>query len=708
MFISDVNQLKEKFTDFSKNKKGGSFSIPFYLLKDYYKSAKWYDVVFGITKLSTEFIIPTIQQRLKSFVLLKDVYSTTWNQSHVNKAIISWMTHTITPTVNINLYSWIKLKIAGLWDGESKTLIGINLLENKNVFKVLTKNGKFTNEIESFLKYKDDWKENVDLLSEAFNIFKSEFQTTKDEYMTVSWLQQKQYTNLVKAIENLEVTVKLDYYTPSQEANAYQTSGECGSPQVKAQLAMSFVKTALEDLLFYNGVISKPLTWDELFKDSYITNPDNNFLFTDITKAIYDSTKSYQEKEMYLLFLFASHFVDTDNTGDIVFHFPVSKRIEDNSFLTIQCRSTSDSDTQPFESIQKMCSIFLKHKNSPSLSKHVNELAKILRYYARFNSIASKPEYRKLFSNIDNDIHSKASKGLQGNGKKLRPLHSNNIFNIISYLTIGFVYTTPNLDENHIERVYEKILKCFDINWINFISNKESLKRIEPKTIENAKNQKQDIIDGLLDVAEYTELSLEFIGKATFDFYQLYVENELNTEYNNEVSTDTERARLRFLVDSNKLDTSEFEIYNPHGEITTWSNSHIGHLEPKSKGGSLQTKKWIFENSSKGNDDGTYKYAMKDMEKYYLACLNETTKHLNKFYILPSLDNPQLFMDIVAATQLQRNDSELSEKQLELRNEYRKVLNREKCLKILFEFHNLNYTPDTSVEENDYVIEFGK
>jgi hypothetical protein len=526
--------------------------------------------------------------------------------------------------------------------------------------------------------------------------------------MTASWLYRNQYTNLVKSIENLEVTVKLDYYTPSQEANAYQISGECGSPQVKAQLAMSFVKTALEDLLFYNGVISKPLTWDELFKDSYITNPNNDFLFTDITKAIYDSGKSYQEKEMYLLFLFASHFVDTDNTDDIIFHFPVSKRIEDNSFLTIQCRSTNDSDTQPFESIQKMCSIFSKHKNSPKLSKHVNELAKILRYYAKFNSIASKPEYRKIFSDISSDIHSKSSIGNQGNAKKLRLLHSNNIFNIISYLTIGFVYTTPNLDDNHIERVYEKILKCFDTNWINFILNKESLKRIEAKSIENAKYKKQGSINGLLDVVEYTELSLEFIGKATFDFYQLYVQNELNLEYDNEVSTDIERAKLKSKINENKLDTQEFEIYNPHGEITNWSNSHVGHLEPKSKGGSLQTRKWIFENSSKGNDNGTYKYAVKNMEKYYLACLNETNKHLNKFYNFPTIDNPQLFRDVVVATQLQRNDSELSYTQLELRNEYRKVLNREKCLKILFEFHNLEYTQDSNVGENDYVIEFGK
>jgi hypothetical protein len=84
-----------------------------------------------------------------------------------------------------------------------------------------------------------------------------------------------------------------------------------------------------------------------------------------------------------------------------------------------------------------MCSVFSKHKNSPTISKYVNELAKILRYYARFNSIAAKPEYRKIFSNIDSDIHSKASKGLQGNGKKLRPLNANNIFNYV--LPIGVI-----------------------------------------------------------------------------------------------------------------------------------------------------------------------------------------------------------------------------------------------------------------------------
>ena len=680
MLITEINELKEKFTNFCKTKKGNSFSIPLYLLKDYYKSVKWYDVIRGIVKLTTEFIIPTIQQRLKSSPLLKDSYSTTWNESHVNRAIISWMTKSITPTININLYSWIKLKIAGLWDGESKTLININFLENKEVFRVLTKNGKFTHEIELFLKYKDNWVANVDLLSEALNIFKSEYQTTKVEYMTADWLKKNQYNDLIDAIENLEITVKLDYLTPTQEANAYQLAGECGAPQVKSQLAMSSVKTILEDLLFYDGTISKPLTWDELFKDSYISNPDNNFLFTDVTKAIYESGKSYQEKELYMLFLFASHFVDTDNSGDIIFHFPISKRIEDNAFLTIQCRTMVDSNIEPIESIQNMCSVFSKHKNSPTISKYVNELAKILRYYSKFNAIASKPEYRKIFSNIDAEIHSSAEKGLQGNGKKLRLLHANNIFNIISYFTIGFVYTTSNLDENHIERVYEKILKCFDINWVKFITTKDSLKRVEPGKIENFKQEQKRKPNGLLDISEFEDLALESVGKATFDFYQLYIETELNNEYNNEVSRETEKAKLRFLIDSNKLDISNFEIYNPHGEITTWSNSHVGHLKPASMGGSLQTKKWIFENALRGNDSGKYKYAIKDMEKYYLACLNETTKHLNEFHTLPSLDNPQLFIDIATATQLQKNDSELSETQLELRNEYRKVLDREKCL----------------------------
>ena len=708
MVINDLKQLKEKFSDFCEIKQGNSFSIPFYLLKNYYKSVKWYDVTKGILKLNTEFIIPTIQQRLKSFPLLDDIHSTTWNESHTNRAIISWMTKSITPTININLYSWFKLKIAGLWDGESKTLININFLENKEVFKVLTKNGKFTREVELFLKYKDNWVENVDLLSEALHIFKSDYQTTKLQYMTANWLKNHHYGELINALENIEVTVKLDYLTPTQEANAYQLAGECGAPQVKSQLAMSCVKTTLEDLLFYDDVITKPLSWTELFKDSYITNEQNDFIFKDITKAIYEPGKSYQEKEMYLLFLFASHFVDTDNSGDIIFNFPISKRIEDNSFLTIQCRTTSDSDAEPFESIQNMCSIFAKHKNSPTISKHINELAKILRYYAKFNSIASKPEYRKIFTDIDKEIHSISNKGNQGNAKKLRLLHSNNIFNIISYLTIGFVYTTSNLNENYIERVYDKILKCFFINWTNFITNKDSLKRIESKTITNAKDEKGEKINGILDIVENTDLALEYVGKATFDFYQLYIENELNTEYNNEVSRETERGKLRFTIDSNKLDISTFEIYNPHGEITGWSNSHIGHLQPESKGGSLQTKKWIFENSLRGNDDGKYKYAIKDMEKYYVACLNKTNEILQKFHNPPINHNIQTYIDLTTATRLQQNDNELSETQLELRNEYRKVLDREKCLKILFDFHNLDYTHNSSIGENDYIIEWGK
>lgn len=701
MVILNTKELKEKFNDFCSIKTGTAFSIPFNLLKEHYARARWYDVFYNRTKLDLihNFIISSAQQRWKYNILLDDAHTTTWIQSHVNTAIISWLTRSVKPRVNINLYNWIANNMAGLWDGESKTLINIDFLENKKIFKVLDGNGDFTAEIKEFLEYKGKWVNDVDLLTDAIFAFKDAYITTKDEYMTSSWLKKQGFAKLVHSIENLEVTVTLDYLTPSQESNIYRLSGECVAPQVQSQLSMSNVKTDLEPLLFYADLLKKPLTWNELFKNSYIFDKNNKFLYKDVTDSLYKrGNKPYKEMEAYLIFLFASFYVDRNSNNGVRFSFPILEKQADSSFLKLMCRTTTN-ETPGFDFVGNMCSSFSKHQNSAVLGTYVNSLYTILKYITKFNTIAANDEYVKIYNNIDDSINEVAKRTNGTSKNKLKLRNANNIFNIIQYLTIGFINFTPNLKEHSISKVYKTILECFLANWIKFITSEDSLKHIELDKKTNFYSEHNRKPDGLLDIAEYEELALETVGKATFDFYELYVKDNLDNECGQEVSRPTERNKLKRFIEGKRLDNN-FQIYNPHGEITHLSDFHVGHLLPESKGGSLQDKLWIFENPLRGNDNGVYKFATKDMEKYYIACANATQNNLNKFN--------EVTEDINKATRPDIEDSELSESQLKLRMEYNDIMNRKKCLKALFEFHNLEYKVDLSITENDYIIEFGK
>ena len=164
-----------------------------------YSTQRFFDIKNAIEVIEqNKLIVASGEQRYKfspylDFKTNKDYSAfSTWPKHHMTHAILSWLTKTSIPKININTYPLSNFNVATIWDGESKLLFLKQFLEDhtKKVFEVLKKDGKFTDVIKNFIdntglyETKPFLNRQLELLQRAFSDFQSEYKTTKKCYMT--------------------------------------------------------------------------------------------------------------------------------------------------------------------------------------------------------------------------------------------------------------------------------------------------------------------------------------------------------------------------------------------------------------------------------------------------------------------------------------------------------------------------------------------
>ena len=599
------------------------------------------------------FIIPSPTQRLKQRLTAENTtsFSTTWNNQDMASALLSWMSGTIKPVVWLNVRLWDEYQVVLIYDGESKMHFVKNFIDNEKVFEVLQKKGKgyvFTSAIEDFkskLKTYEGYESNK--IMTMLNEFKTQRHKNEhsDEYLTSDWMKKNGYDELLDRLINHKVTVVLEDLHPGVEADVYQILGSAGASQECSQLAMSHVKASMwEDLFHKDGKPDNELA--SLF-DKMVINAKqlkrkvanaHPSLFKQILSG---DERGYKEWDVYLynLFLFSFLHVDessnkllfttdldyknliprfvrwkksADENGNVLFF---KKRADafDKLDLVEKQRLISQLKTKVIPKLNKLF-IYISTSDFQAFWRKTND-DPVKGYYKRINTAISK-----LWKAVKNSV------SVSNSVRSVLNFVKDDVgVNISMLMTLEYLVSAEDLNENNVDDAYRIVLKTFVEKYPKYIFSRQtngiakdsdSLKKGRETFVEKYPSGSYNSLGSLIaQLGAEVSMGMDTTAHLMKQFFQDITVHELNEEYGDVLSTTKARRKLfdKWDLDGHKKD--DFVMVNPHGDIFYESFMDIGHTKQHKDGNELTVTNFIVEERDKNQQ--VYKDVDKNQVLYY-------------------------------------------------------------------------------------------
>jgi len=603
------------------------------------------------------FIIPSPTQRLKQRLTAEDTtsFSTTWNNQDMASALLSWMSGTIKPVVWLNVRLWDEYKVVLIYDGESKMHFVKNFIDNEKVFEVLQKKGKgyvFTSAIEDF---KSKLKTYAEYESNKIMTMLNEFKTQRhknehsDEYLTSDWMKKNGYDELLDRLRNHKVTVVLEDLHPGVEADVYQILGSAGASQECSQLAMSHVKASMwEDLFHKNGKPDNELA--SLFDKMVINAKQLKRKVANVHPSLFkqilnEDERGYKEWDVYLYNLFLFSFLHVDESSNkllfttdldyknLIPRFVRWKKSADENGNVLFFKKRADAfDKLDLTEKQRLISQ-LKTKVIPKLNKlfiHIST-SDFQALWRKGNDDPVKGYYKRINAEISKLW--KKVKPIQG--KKV-PV-SNSVRSVLNFvkddvgvnismlMTLEYLVSAEDLNENNVDDAYRIVLKTFVEEYPKYIFSRntqgiakdsDSLKKGRETFVEKYPSGTYNSLGSLIaQLGVEVSMGMDTTAHLMKQFFQDITVHELNEEYGDVLSTTKARRKLFDKWDLDGYKKDDFAMINPHGDIFYESFMDIGHTKQHKDGNELTVTNFIVEERDKNQQ--VYKDVDKDQVLYY-------------------------------------------------------------------------------------------
>ena len=207
---------------------------------------------------------PSYRNRRKTSRYLLDgeeEFGSTWNNEDINQLLIGLWNDEPVPTISINIYYLSEYGLATVWDGDSKTRAIHAFLNDLPVIQVYSESKNTIGKMSSFISKilsREIVKSKNTLIYDAIHDFDYQRRAGdhKLDHITRTWLEQNNFGDLVKVIEETIPNYRVDNMSPKTEAEVYSKEGECGKPQTPIMLTMSKLSDDILPMVYKdkNGV----------------------------------------------------------------------------------------------------------------------------------------------------------------------------------------------------------------------------------------------------------------------------------------------------------------------------------------------------------------------------------------------------------------------------------------------------------------------
>ena len=599
------------------------------------------------------FIIPSPTQRLKQRLTAENTtsFSTTWNNQDMASALLSWMSGTIKPVVWLNVRLWDEYQVVLIYDGESKMHFAKNFIDNEKVFEVLQKKGKgyvFTSAIEDFkskLKIYEGYESNK--IMTMLNEFKTQRHNNEhsDEYLTSDWMKENGYDGLLDRLINHKVTVVLEDLHPGVEADVYQLLGSAGASQECSQLAMSHVKASMwEDLFHKDGKPDNELAclFDKMAINAKQLKRKVANVHEDLFKQILNTNGGgYKEWDVYLYNLFLFSFLHVDKSSNkLLFTTDLDykdlmprfvrwkKRGHENGNVLFFKKRADAFDNLDLVEKQRLISQ-LKTKVIPKLNKLFIYISTsdFQSQWRKSNGDPVKGYYKRINAEISKLWRKNKNKIKVSNSVRaiLNFIKDSVGVNISMLMTLEYLVSAEDLNENNVDDAYRIVLKTFVEKYPAYIFSRQtyaiakdsdSLKKGREVFTEKYPSGSYNSLGSLIaQLGAEVGMGMDTTANLMKHFFLDITVHELNEEYGDVLSTTKARRKLfdKWDLDGHKKD--DFAMINPHGDIFYESFMDIGHTKQHKDGNELTLTNFIVEQRDKNQQ--VYKDVDKNQVLYY-------------------------------------------------------------------------------------------
>ena len=607
------------------------------------------------------FVIPSATQRLKKCLRKTpglELFQSTWSEGHISVGLTSWMTKTIPPIIWLNTRLWSQNEMTLVYDGESKMHLVAAFLDGKEMFKITeTKKGiiNFTPTISAFVS-KSTSNENFDkgrLVTEMLNEFKAqrELGDFESDYLTPQWMTDNGYDDVLNNLKSHKAVVIITDLDPEVEADVYQILGATGADQVLSQLSMSFVKSEMWGWLYHqHGTPDNTLS--KVFDDMIDDNVKTHHYF----KSIFDSIlmrnlkQGYKEYDVYFYNLFVFAFLEVKN-GKLVYnpnfnvknllpHFVRWQKNHDNIEF-FQSRTNAYKELTPDEKSSLVST--LKEKVMPKL----NELLKILGGDT-FQGYLRKPNQKGRYHQINKAISTEWKK-VTGSlavsddiRAKLNLLKEDVGLIITLLMTVRYFVSNEALNVPKASNILDNVLLTFANEYAKYIFGSKTLtltnnavglkegREYFKKNLTNKSGVQYGSLGQFLALTgKESKLGLDTTAVLTHNFFNEVVKLRLKDEFGSIVDRAKVRRKLESKYDLDGYSISrDFLMINPHGDVYTFDQGDIGHLQVNRDGNTLTEKYFIFEERNK--NQVVYRLDDKEQVIYYSLCKIRLDKEIKK------------------------------------------------------------------------------
>jgi hypothetical protein len=721
---STLEQIKKQIENFNNSSKvWDTLEFTYGELMPYYEMIPFRDVINGVRKTNPITIfLPSKGQRgkkspIRSNEINEDFESSTWDYNSISDGMISWITQTSVPTIKVNTSTYEKYGVVGFWDGESKFQLKWRwfTFPTSKVWKVLDEKGDF-NEVENkFVNLSFRWNnERNDIirenLTDALKLFKTNFQNTKEQFLTPQWLRDNGYSELLDTILKFKPIVSLERKSDACESESYHREGARGAKQTPVNLVMTVVKDAWYDSVVYDNTknprdVHKPAINSACFAKKTSKNP----FFRNIHDNVWGN--EYGELDVYIYHFLSTclikidnssiktgYFADFDNTiyNGIARPFDRGTTLVQNlasdyiEFLDKKVQNKKELNNQ-FKKVFNMVETILGYNRTKSENKvGLNNLSVIKNWTEITNTETQK--LRNLLKTIGID-----KPGNLGYLNKLRIQQKEIIYPII-LRTLGYVLENPNLSETHITDVLKKVIYIVGDEWINYAWNFPIVLDDNRKNVfkfDYTDENWEDVIRGSENISKFSDPTfgplyhicggnIEKIYAVFDNFYFDVIKPKLDNDYEDASTTSKQRNNffryLRSKLGTNDL--SNFKLFNTREDVLySIEKFDIGHLEANSNGGVLRDKMWIFEFNK--DNRHTFKLNQKSFELFWKEMIANCNDNVKKKRI-------EWFED---------EDNEEKE------NDYNNAKKAQENLKIVLSYFEIEYDNSYSFKSGNVVLD---
>lgn len=675
--LVDIQSAKRKLEKTSKdfiesNENVYARTIPIKELLPIFSTKKLIEIRKGIVKRSaTEFLIASLRQRDKSSQILntkEGFQGTTWNENGIASGLISWIVGTSSPTVKINVNTLESDNVVTIWDGESKFQIVWHFVINRatNMFRVLNDNGSWNEEVSNFMKHPQNFTTDknahlVEMLKQMFN----EAKKTKKYYVSVEWMINLKFDELVKSLIELGVTCQFQNLPEMVEGETYHREGRIGARQSDVQLTNSQMKDAWYELVRYEETRQPKNRFKDALRSS-IFNDKNSPFFTDIYDDVH-SGENYQGYDEYIYDFILSNLFNIER-NKVSYGF--SEDIE---------MSTLAGIARPYDKGTRIVSDKMKSFKEYILSEHISDTEKD----------TFKNKLVSIFKMIENAFGYQPSKNFQyGNGFGLKDrgisylftkktpaekkkgqiaikelqtqelrefLWDNNIDrpknlgyidkfiignHLITYMvikSITYILQHPDVKDNQLSEILTEIVQTSKSEWIEYVTEFDTIGCDDTKNwydtqqIEETKDKTESDDDPSFGcLYALNGGNLEKVAWVWLKFYNDIIEPKLDSIYVKATSTTKEMRKFKSWLSKEKsIVPEQFFIFDTENTTALGLDKFdIGHPDAESYGNILFHKEFLME--ERVHNRHKYQTHSKNLKSYYKCLMANHNDIVNK------------------------------------------------------------------------------